>query len=85
MSPVHVDARPLAVPASLAGAAAPGGLLSFRFARRALSASFRQLLLWQERASQRQRLGMAEDHVLADLGLSRAEVAGEIRKPFWRC
>jgi uncharacterized protein YjiS (DUF1127 family) len=84
MNPVHIDALPRAVPASLAALAATGGLLSFRLARRALSASFQQLLLWQERASQRHHLSMAEDHKLADLGLRRAEVAREIKKPFWR-
>jgi uncharacterized protein YjiS (DUF1127 family) len=53
-------------------------------ARRALIASFEQLLLWQERARQRHHLSTAEAHMLSDIGLSRAEVAREIRKPFWR-
>ena len=29
-------------------------------------------------------LSMAEDHMLRDIGLTRAQVALEIRKPFWR-
>jgi uncharacterized protein YjiS (DUF1127 family) len=72
-------ARPLAGPAITSAS-----LLLFGVARRTLIASFEQLLLWQERASQRHRLSMAEDHMLRDVGLSRAEVAREIKKPFWQ-
>ncbi len=43
-----------------------------------------QLLEWQDRARQRRQLASLESHVLKDLGLSRADVAGEISKPFWR-
>jgi uncharacterized protein YjiS (DUF1127 family) len=53
-------------------------------AGRALRAGVARLLLWQERATQRHRLSMAEEHMLRDVGLTRAAVAGEIRKPFWR-
>jgi uncharacterized protein YjiS (DUF1127 family) len=73
------QAHPVAGP-SVAGAS----LLLLGVARRTLIAGFEQLLLWQERASQCHHLGMAEDHVLRDIGLSRAEVAREIKKPFWR-
>jgi uncharacterized protein YjiS (DUF1127 family) len=73
------QAHPVAGP-SMAGA----GPLLFGVARRALIASLEQLLLWQERASQRHHLSMAEDHMLRDLGLSRAEVAREIKKPCWQ-
>ncbi|MDP6344866.1 MAG: DUF1127 domain-containing protein [Alphaproteobacteria bacterium] len=44
----------------------------------------RLLLAWQERAQQRHRLADLDDRTLQDLGLSRADVANECRKPFWR-
>jgi len=43
-----------------------------------------QALLWAERARQRRQLAELDDYMLRDLGLSRADVAGEIRKPFWQ-
>jgi uncharacterized protein YjiS (DUF1127 family) len=43
-----------------------------------------QLLEWQDRARQRRQLASLESHILKDLGLSRADVAGESSKPFWR-
>ena len=41
-------------------------------------------LLWLQRARQRRSLDSLSDHVLKDVGLSRADVAGEARKQFWR-
>ena len=43
-----------------------------------------QLLEWQNRARQRRQLASLENHMLKDLGLSRADVARESSKPFWR-
>jgi uncharacterized protein YjiS (DUF1127 family) len=37
-----------------------------------------------ERARQRRQLQSLNDHMLKDLGLSRADVEGEAGKPFWR-
>jgi len=42
------------------------------------------LLTWQERARQRRHLRSLDDHMLRDIGLSRADVEGEAGKPFWR-
>jgi uncharacterized protein YjiS (DUF1127 family) len=42
------------------------------------------LLLWQRRANERHALAQLDDRILRDLGLSRSEVARELRKPFWR-
>ena len=42
------------------------------------------LLTWQERAHQRHALGQLNGRDLRDLGLSRADVAFEAGKPFWR-
>jgi uncharacterized protein YjiS (DUF1127 family) len=42
------------------------------------------VLLWPERARQRDRLAHLPDRALADIGLSRCDVYRETRKPFWR-
>jgi uncharacterized protein YjiS (DUF1127 family) len=39
---------------------------------------------WSERAAQRRRLRQLDDHLLHDMGLSRADVEQEVSKPFWR-
>ena len=39
--------------------------------------------LWQARSAYRTRLMSLDDHMLADIGLNRSEVAREIQKPFW--
>lgn len=49
-----------------------------------LTGVFDVLLLWQRRANERHALASLDDRMLRDLGLSRAEVAWESRKPFWR-
>ncbi|MEE8500205.1 MAG: DUF1127 domain-containing protein [Kiloniellales bacterium] len=43
----------------------------------------RTLLTWQERAQQRHALAQLDARMLKDVGLSRAEVDLELRKPFW--
>lgn len=47
-------------------------------------AAVRLLLSWQERATERRHLSGLDDRALKDIGLSRADVAGESTKPFWR-
>jgi uncharacterized protein YjiS (DUF1127 family) len=42
------------------------------------------VLDWQDRARQRRRLGEMDDHLLRDIGLSRADLEYESSKPFWR-
>ena len=42
------------------------------------------LLIWHERARQRRQLRSLNDHMLRDLGLTRADVMAESSKPFWR-
>lgn len=51
--------------------------------RRALLAMARCIWTWQERASARHRLEGLDDHALADMGLTRGDVARETAKPFW--
>jgi uncharacterized protein YjiS (DUF1127 family) len=41
------------------------------------------VLGWFERVRQRRHLGELSDHMLKDIGLSRADVEAEIAKPFW--
>jgi uncharacterized protein YjiS (DUF1127 family) len=42
------------------------------------------VLTWHERARQRRQLRSMGNHMLRDIGLSRADVEGEAGKPFWR-
>ncbi len=41
------------------------------------------LLQWQGLARQRRRLGQLSEHMLADIGISRAEAQQEAERPFW--
>jgi uncharacterized protein YjiS (DUF1127 family) len=60
------------------------GAGSFRgLVRAAASRAFGTLLLWQRRANERHALDHLDDRILRDLGLNRAEIAWESRKPFW--
>lgn len=42
------------------------------------------LLIWQQRARDRRQLESLSDHMLRDIGLTRADVFAEASKPFWR-
>jgi uncharacterized protein YjiS (DUF1127 family) len=39
---------------------------------------------WLDRRAQRADLAELDDHMLHDVGLSRADVEREVAKPFWR-
>ncbi len=41
------------------------------------------LWVWQSRADSRNALAKLDDHMLEDIGLTRADVMRETRKPFW--
>jgi uncharacterized protein YjiS (DUF1127 family) len=56
------------------------GWAPVRFAARLMQAIYRGL----ERSRQRRALSGLNDAMLRDLGLSRADVAREVEKPFWR-
>ncbi|MBP2298393.1 DUF1127 domain-containing protein [Azospirillum picis] len=45
---------------------------------------FDRLATWSERRRQRRALEALPDHLLADIGISRADAATEAEKPFWR-
>jgi uncharacterized protein YjiS (DUF1127 family) len=49
-----------------------------------LSKAFDVLLLWRQRRHERRKLGALSDHMLKDLGLTRADIDGEMHKNFWR-
>jgi uncharacterized protein YjiS (DUF1127 family) len=40
-------------------------------------------LVWTDRARQRRQLAELSDHMLRDLGLTRADAWAEADKPFW--
>lgn len=42
------------------------------------------LYVWQKRLADRQNLRAMDDHMLADIGLDRADISREIAKPFWQ-
>lgn len=42
------------------------------------------LLQWRETRRQRKHLAALDDTALKDIGLSRSDVAAELRKPVWR-
>ena len=50
---------------------------------RALQRACDLLLTWQERSQQRYQLETLSDHMLRDIGLSRADVLAEATKRFW--
>lgn len=53
-------------------------------ARAAVRGLVDQIALWEDRATSRHRLGQIDDWMLKDVGLTRADVARESGKPFWR-
>ena len=42
------------------------------------------LSTWVSRAEERRQLGMLSDHLLKDIGITRAEVSLEVNKYFWQ-
>ena len=48
-----------------------------------LCKAFDILLLWLERRRERHKLGALSDHMLKDLGVTRADIDVETRKMFW--
>jgi uncharacterized protein YjiS (DUF1127 family) len=50
----------------------------------AVTAAVVRLLYWQDMHRQRKHLSELDDRMLADIGLTRADVAYEVEKPVWR-
>jgi uncharacterized protein YjiS (DUF1127 family) len=59
-----------------------GGLRSA--VRRSVIRMVEAALAWHDRARERRALMELSDHMLRDIGISRAEAQGEAAKPFWR-
>jgi len=67
---------------SASGAAAKS-LRAFAKVRRFIVKALYLLVIWQERAEQRQALSELNGHMLKDIGVSAADAFREARKPFW--
>ena len=46
--------------------------------------AIKKIAYWKGRAKQRKALANLDDHLLADIGYTRADVKKEISKPFWK-
>ena len=64
----------------VAGRGAFGHLAPLPRLRRIMS----RIAVWRDRARQRRQLRSLNNHMLRDLGLTRADVLAESDKPFWR-
>ena len=69
----HAVDRPLFAPADAAAAL-----------RGAIQKALTALRTWHWRARTRRQLSTLDDHMLADIGVSRVEAAREAVKPFWQ-
>ena len=69
---------------ALSGLRTPALDISFKGLSGLIVKATDTVLDWQERARQRHRLGEMDDHLLRDIGLSRADLEYESSKPFWR-
>ena len=49
-----------------------------------LCKAFDVLLLWLQRRRERHKLGALGDHMLKDIGVTRADIDIETHKMFWR-
>lgn len=60
------------------------GALWLVWLRQGLKRAPQPLLLWLERTRQRRRLSELSDHLLRDIGVSRATARTEGQKRFWQ-
>ena len=72
------------IQARTAWAARRGLVRQARVWSRAIGRAVDLLLIWQQRARDRRQLESLSDHMLRDIGLTRADVYAEASKPFWR-
>jgi uncharacterized protein YjiS (DUF1127 family) len=56
---------------------------AYQLSGKAIDRAFDRLATWQQRAQERHQLRMLDDHMLHDVGLTRADVEQEASKPFW--
>jgi uncharacterized protein YjiS (DUF1127 family) len=60
-----------------------GVLRAARLADKVVGAVVTRIFSWQERARERHRMKALSDAMLRDIGVSRADIDRESRKPFW--
>jgi uncharacterized protein YjiS (DUF1127 family) len=77
--PGSLDAGHVVLPASTSTASTR--VAAFLLAARRMA---HMVWVWHSRAESRRTLSMLSDHVLRDIGLTRADVDREVMKPFWR-
>ncbi len=65
------------------GTALPAPESFWTLARAWMGFALRQILTWRERGRQRRHLAMLDDRLLKDIGVTRADLDAEVRKPFW--
>jgi uncharacterized protein YjiS (DUF1127 family) len=68
---------------TLAARLSAGMLRGARALDRAAVRSLDLVFEWRSRASERHVLRSLDDRMLRDVGLSRADIERELRKPFW--
>jgi uncharacterized protein YjiS (DUF1127 family) len=61
-----------------------GSVRQARTWSRAVARAIDLLLIWHQRSRDRRQLESLSDHMLRDIGLTRADVFAEASKPFWR-
>jgi len=66
-----------------AKSAAAKSLGAFAKIRRVVFKILEKLVIWQERAEQRQALDELNAHMLKDIGVSQSDAYREASKPFW--
>ena len=54
------------------------------FIKHKIESGLDMIQLWIDRHHQRQQLAQLSEHMLKDIGLTRADVYKEIHKPFWK-
>jgi uncharacterized protein YjiS (DUF1127 family) len=66
-----------------AGSAAAKPVRALEKVRRFLVKLLNIIVVWQDRAEQRQALSELNDRMLKDIGVSNVDAYKEARKPFW--
>ncbi len=49
-----------------------------------LTVAFGRLVIWQQRHEERQKMVSMDARMREDIGLTKADIAAEARKPFWQ-
>ena len=63
---------------------AAGILPTFGRSNGTLASLLKTLSAWESRSRQRRKLTDMDDHLLADVGISRRQATIEAAKPFWQ-